>query len=130
MRWVTRQERLPALVGRSPSRQFPTMMAEHHEGGAYTAEPGKRQAACGPTKTLIGDIVISQTAEIARMRTIPNVAPPWPTKLHDNDDSPDARRGVGAVNAPGLPAKIGRRRSEVGGRGSEQVHLPSHALGP
>ncbi|MFE0642068.1 DUF305 domain-containing protein [Streptomyces sp. NPDC058877] len=72
--WVAHRGRLPAPVDRFPSRQFPTMMAEHHEGGAGTAE--QRQAACGPIKTLTDDIVISQTAEIARMRTIPNVPCP------------------------------------------------------
>jgi uncharacterized protein (DUF305 family) len=49
---------------------FLTMMIEHHEGAIEMANTEKTEGAYGPAKMLADDIVTSQTAEIAQMKTM------------------------------------------------------------
>ncbi|MFG2234468.1 DUF305 domain-containing protein [Streptomyces sp. NPDC048723] len=56
--------------GNAFDTMFLTMMIEHHEGAIDMAKTEKQQGAYGPAKALADDIITSQTAEIAQMRTM------------------------------------------------------------
>ncbi|MFZ3471806.1 DUF305 domain-containing protein [Streptomyces sp. 4.24] len=56
--------------GNAFDTMFLTMMIEHHEGAIDTAKTEKQQGAYTPAKALADDIITSQTAEIAQMRTM------------------------------------------------------------
>ncbi|MFE2476097.1 DUF305 domain-containing protein [Streptomyces sp. NPDC059389] len=63
-------DRLGNARGNAFDTMFLTMMIEHHEGAIAMAETEKQQGAYGPAKALADDIIASQTAEIARMRSM------------------------------------------------------------
>ncbi|MCY0956881.1 DUF305 domain-containing protein [Streptomyces sp. H27-H5] len=56
--------------GNAFDTMFLTMMIEHHEGAIDMAKTEKQQGAYGPATALADDIITSQTAEIAQMRTM------------------------------------------------------------
>ncbi|MFD0373807.1 DUF305 domain-containing protein [Streptomyces sp. NPDC127112] len=62
--------RLGHARGNALDTMFLTMMIKHHEGAVDMAKTEKRQGTYGPAKDLADDIVTSQTAEIAQMRTM------------------------------------------------------------
>ncbi|RPK94028.1 DUF305 domain-containing protein [Streptomyces sp. ADI98-10] len=62
--------RLGKASGNAFDDMYLTMMIEHHEGAIEMAETEKTQGAYDPARTLADDIITSQTAEIAQMRTM------------------------------------------------------------
>ncbi len=62
--------RLGNAKGNAFDTMFLTMMIGHHEGAIDMAKTEKKQGAYGPAKALADDIITSQTAEIAQMRTM------------------------------------------------------------
>lgn len=54
--------------GKTFDTMFLTMMIKHHQGAIHMAETEQKQGAYGPAKTLAGDIVTVQTAEITKTR--------------------------------------------------------------
>ncbi|MBT2381320.1 DUF305 domain-containing protein [Streptomyces sp. ISL-111] len=62
--------RLGNAEGNAFDTMFLTLMIEHHEGAIGMAETEKQQGAYNPAKALADDIITSQTAEIAQMRTV------------------------------------------------------------
>ncbi|WP_024755168.1 DUF305 domain-containing protein [Streptomyces exfoliatus] len=63
-------DRLGSTSGNAFDTMYLTMMIEHHEGAIEMARTEKTQGSYGPAKTLADDIITSQTAEIAQMRTM------------------------------------------------------------
>lgn len=61
---------LRGMTGSPFDRMFLTMMIAHHEGAIDMAGTEKKQGRYGPAKQLADSIITSQTAEIARMRTM------------------------------------------------------------
>ncbi|WP_306664859.1 DUF305 domain-containing protein [Streptomyces sp. Rer75] len=54
--------------GKAFDTMFLTMMIKHHQGAIDIAETEKKQGAHGPARTLAGDIITTQTAQITQMR--------------------------------------------------------------
>ncbi|MCX5173864.1 DUF305 domain-containing protein [Streptomyces antibioticus] len=65
-----RMDMLRGASGTAFDTMFLTMMIEHHEGAVEMAKTEKAEGAYGPAKTLADDIITSQTAEIAQMKTM------------------------------------------------------------
>ncbi|MFF6833304.1 DUF305 domain-containing protein [Streptomyces sp. NPDC012438] len=65
-----RMDQLRGASGTVFDTMFLTMMIQHHEGAVEMAKTEKAQGAYGPAKTLADDIITSQTAEIAQMKTM------------------------------------------------------------
>ncbi|MER6482764.1 DUF305 domain-containing protein [Streptomyces virginiae] len=63
-------DRLGKARGNAFDTMFLTMMIDHHEGAIAMARTEKQQGAYGPAKALADDIITSQTAEIAQMRSM------------------------------------------------------------
>ncbi|MFI8360492.1 DUF305 domain-containing protein [Streptomyces sp. NPDC085612] len=63
-------DRLGKARGNAFDTMFLTMMIEHHEGAIDMAKTEKQQGAYGPATALADDIITSQTAEIAQMRSM------------------------------------------------------------
>ncbi|MEU2835020.1 DUF305 domain-containing protein [Streptomyces lavendulae] len=64
--------RLGNSRGNAFDAMFLTMMIEHHEGAITMAKAEEQHGAYGSAKNLADSIIASQTAEIARMRTMLN----------------------------------------------------------
>ncbi|NXY93607.1 DUF305 domain-containing protein [Streptomyces sp. BR123] len=65
-----RMRDLDGTAGRAFDTMFLTMMIEHHEGAIDMARTEQKQGSYTPAKDLAADIIKSQTAEIAQMRTM------------------------------------------------------------
>ncbi|MFD0374962.1 DUF305 domain-containing protein [Streptomyces sp. NPDC127112] len=61
---------LNGTTGRAFDTMFLTMMIEHHEGAIDMAKTEQQQGSYTPAKDLATDIIKTQTAEIAQMRTM------------------------------------------------------------
>ena len=61
---------LKAAKGEAFDKAFLEMMIEHHEGAVAMARTEESAGMFPPAKRMAGSIVSSQTAEIARMRTL------------------------------------------------------------
>ncbi|MEE4424314.1 DUF305 domain-containing protein [Streptomyces bugieae] len=57
-------------TGKAFDAQFLKLMVKHHQGAVAMAGTEREQGAYGPAKTLAGDIITAQNAEIARMRKL------------------------------------------------------------
>ncbi|WP_063728837.1 DUF305 domain-containing protein [Streptomyces sp. RTd22] len=54
--------------GKAFDTMFLTMMIKHHQGAIDMARTEKKQGTYGPARTLAGDIITTQTAQITQMR--------------------------------------------------------------
>ncbi|OEJ28086.1 DUF305 domain-containing protein [Streptomyces agglomeratus] len=63
-------EKLEKSSGEAFDTAFLTMMVEHHEGAVEMARTERSDGVYGPAKDMAGDIVTSQSAEIARMNKL------------------------------------------------------------
>ena len=71
--------RLKGALGSAFDTMFLTMMIKHHQGTVDMAKSEQRHGPYGPAKALAADIVTTQTAEIARMRTMLSTGSPTAT---------------------------------------------------
>jgi len=62
--------KLSTLTGAAFDREFLTMMTAHHNGAIGMARTQLAQGQYAPAKTLAQDIITSQSAEIAKMKTL------------------------------------------------------------
>ncbi|MER6089178.1 DUF305 domain-containing protein [Streptomyces bluensis] len=54
--------------GKAFDTMFLTLMIKHHQGAIDMAKTEKKQGVHGPARTLAGDIITTQSTEIAQMR--------------------------------------------------------------
>ncbi|MEU1906013.1 DUF305 domain-containing protein [Streptomyces hygroscopicus] len=71
--------RLKGALGSAFDTMFLTMMIKHHQGTVDMAKSEQRHGPYGPAKALAADIVTTQTAEIAQMRTMLSTGSPTAT---------------------------------------------------
>jgi uncharacterized protein (DUF305 family) len=63
-------KQLDKASGAAFDTRFLTMMIKHHEGAITMAKDEQAAGAYGPAKTMAGDIISGQSAEIATMRSL------------------------------------------------------------
>jgi uncharacterized protein (DUF305 family) len=62
--------KLGKASGAAFDKMFLTMMIKHHEGAITMAKTEQAKGSYGPAKTLAGNIISGQSAEIATMRSL------------------------------------------------------------
>jgi uncharacterized protein (DUF305 family) len=62
--------KLDKASGAAFDKMFLTMMIKHHEGAIPMAKTEQTKGSYGPAKTMAGNIISSQSAEIATMRSL------------------------------------------------------------
>jgi uncharacterized protein (DUF305 family) len=62
--------KLGKASGAAFDRMFLTMMIKHHEGAITMAKAEQAKGSYGPAKTMAGNIISGQSAEIATMRSL------------------------------------------------------------
>jgi uncharacterized protein (DUF305 family) len=63
-------KQLGKASGAAFDKMFLTMMIKHHEGAITMAKNEQAAGSYGPAKTMAGDIISGQSAEIATMRSL------------------------------------------------------------